>query len=199
MVAVKSFDAAAWKPCVAGSAAECVSENTQAKDADMARLFKLPRHQGPMVWIRIPKDRRPIWWHEKGFVAPVAPLLANVWGASSGRPTMGKISGREAYPERVEKLHSWECIYYHRKDQIFLNAYVDDLKMVGKAENIKPMWESLRKVLDLDPETHLVDHVYLGCTQINHKPPKSGKVQTGILCPAEGFRTERGGNGPHQP
>ena len=44
--------------------------------------------------------------------------------------------------------------------------------MVGKAENIKPMLASLRKVLDWDPETDLVDLVYLGCTQVNHKPPR---------------------------
>ena len=103
MVAAKSFNTAAWKPDVAGSAADCISEYTQVKDADMARLFKLPRHQGPMVWTRIPKDRRPKWRRAKGFVAPVAPLLTNLWGASFGRPTMGKISGREAYPKRVEK------------------------------------------------------------------------------------------------
>jgi len=85
---------------------------------------------------------------------------------------MGKASVRKAHPKRVEKLHSWACIYYHSKDQLFLNANVDDLKMVGKADNIKPMWKSSRKVLDLDPETDLVDHVCLGCTQINHKPPR---------------------------
>ena len=34
------------------------------------------------------------------------------------------------------------------------------------------MWAESRTVLDLDLETDLVDHVYLGCTQINHKPPK---------------------------
>ena len=84
----------------------------------------------------------------------------------------GKSIWKKSSSKGVEKLHSWECIYYHSKDQLFLNAYVDDLKMVGKADNIKPMWESLRKVLDLDPETDLVDHVYLGCTQINHKPPR---------------------------
>ena len=78
MVAAKPFNAAAWKPGVAGSAADCISEYTQVKDADMARLFKLPRRQGSMVWTRIPKDRRPKWRHEKGFVAPVAPLLANL-------------------------------------------------------------------------------------------------------------------------
>ena len=73
----------------------------------------------------------------------------------------------------MEKLHSWECIYYHSKDQLFLNAYVDDSKMVGEEENIKPMWESLRIVLDLDPETDLVGLVHLGCTQINHTPPRA--------------------------
>ena len=138
----------------------------------MARLLKLPRNRCPVVWIRIPKDRWPKWWHEKGLVDLVVPLLVNLYG----HPLAGLLWEKHLEEKLVQsgwkKLHSWECIYYHSKDQISLNAYVDDLKMVGKAENIKPMWESLRKVLDLDPETDLVDHVYLGCTQINHKPPR---------------------------
>ena len=31
---------------------------------------------------------------------------------------------------------------------------------------------NIRKVLDLDPETDLVDHVNLGCAQVNHTPER---------------------------
>ena len=115
----------------------------------------------------------------------------------------GKTFGREANPEWVEYLHSWECTYYHRKDQLFLNVYVDDLEMVGKAENIKPMWESLRKVLVSDLETDLVDHVYLGCTQIDHTPPRdvveSKQKIFAQLMSKKGSEPKEGGNRPHQP
>jgi len=34
------------------------------------------------------------------------------------------------------------------------------------------MWAGLRKVLDLDLESDLVEHVYLGCAQTNRKPSR---------------------------
>ena len=54
-----------------------------------------------------------------------------------------------------------------------MSVYVDDLKKVGVAKNIKPMWKHIRELVDLDPETELVDHVYLGCTQRSVPPKKS--------------------------
>ena len=80
MVAAKSFDVVARMPGMAGSAADCVSEYTQVKDADMARLLKLPRNKCPVIWIRIPKDRWPKWCHEKGLEDSAVPLLVNLYG-----------------------------------------------------------------------------------------------------------------------
>ena len=157
---------------MAGSVADCVSAYTQVKHADMARLLKLPRNKCPVVWIRIPKDRWLKWWREKGLEDPVVPLLVNLYGHPLAGLLWEKHLEEKLTQSGWKKLHSWECIYYRRKDQLFFNEYADDLKMVGKAENIKPMWASLRTVLGLDPETDLVDHVYLGCTQVNHKPPR---------------------------
>ena len=54
-----------------------------------------------------------------------------------------------------------------------MSAYVDDLKMVGRAESIAPMWKKIRSKINLDPETALVDHVYLGCTHRDSKPSKT--------------------------
>ena len=43
--------------------------------------------------------------------------------------------------------------------------YVDDIKLVGKKQNIDPMWKVLNKEVDLGEPTSFLDHVYLGCTQ----------------------------------
>ena len=44
--------------------------------------------------------------------------------------------------------------------------YVDDIKLAGKKQNIDPMWKVLNKEVDLGEPTSFLDHVYLGCTQI---------------------------------
>ena len=43
--------------------------------------------------------------------------------------------------------------------------YVDDIKLAGKTENMKPTWKILMKDVDLEEPTSFLDHVYLGCTQ----------------------------------
>ena len=52
---------------MAGSAADCVSAYTQAKLEEMHRLLKLPKNKCPVIWIKIPRDRWPKWWFDKGF------------------------------------------------------------------------------------------------------------------------------------
>ena len=43
--------------------------------------------------------------------------------------------------------------------------YVDDIKLVGKKQNLDLMWKVLNKEVDLGEPTSFLDHVYLGCTQ----------------------------------
>ena len=64
-------------------------------------------------------------------------------------------------------------MYVHSAKNLSLSVYVDDLKMSGKTENIRPMWEALSKHLKLDPPTPLHDSVYLGCQQHCFKPADS--------------------------
>ena len=44
--------------------------------------------------------------------------------------------------------------------------YVVDIKLAGKKQNIDPMWKVLNKEVDWGEPTSFLDHVYLGCTQI---------------------------------
>ena len=42
--------------------------------------------------------------------------------------------------------------------------------MSGKKQNMAPMWQTLKKNVDLDEPTSFLDHVYLGCTQREREP-----------------------------
>ena len=43
--------------------------------------------------------------------------------------------------------------------------YVEEIKLVGKKQNVNPTWKILMKDVDLGESTSFFDHVYLGCTQ----------------------------------
>ena len=64
-----------------------------------------------------------------------------------------------------EKVPSWECLFVHRKQQLFLSVYVDDFKMAGKAVNMPNMWKQLSELLDLEPPVPIEGNVYLGMAQ----------------------------------
>ena len=64
-----------------------------------------------------------------------------------------------------EKFLNWECLFVNRAKGLFLSVYVDDIKMAGKTENMKPTWKILMKDVDLEEPTSFLDLVNLGCTQ----------------------------------
>lgn len=65
----------------------------------------------------------------------------------------------------IDKLLSWECLYVHREEQLYLSVYFDDLKMAGKKESAKPMWEEAKVFTDLEDPKNMVDNKCLGCAQ----------------------------------
>ena len=64
-----------------------------------------------------------------------------------------------------EKVSNWECFFGHRQKGLFLTVYLDDMKLVGKEQNIYPMWKVLSKEVDLGEPISFLDHVFLVCTQ----------------------------------
>ena len=64
-----------------------------------------------------------------------------------------------------EKVPNWECLFVNRARGLFLSVYVDDIKMAGKTQDIKPTWKIFMKDVDLGEPTSFLDHVYLGCTR----------------------------------
>ena len=69
-------------------------------------------------------------------------------------------------------MKGWQSLYVHRKQNLFLEVYVGDFHMAGRAENLAPMWAKLRKVIDLDPPVPFHENTYLGCTQRDIEVPQ---------------------------
>ena len=58
-----------------------------------------------------------------------------------------------------------ECLFVHRQKGLFFSVYVDDIKLVGKKQNIDPMWKVLNREVDFGEPTSFLDHENLVCTQ----------------------------------
>ena len=96
---------------------------------------------------------------------PVVPLERNLYG----HPLAGLLLERQfekiLLKHGCEKIQNWECFFVQREKGLFLSVFVDDIKLVGKKQNLDPMWKVLNKEVDLGELTSFLDHVYLGCTQ----------------------------------
>ena len=64
-----------------------------------------------------------------------------------------------------EAVKGWECLYVNKKKKLFLSIYVDDFKMAGGATSLKPMWEKLGKLVELEKPQPSQENVYFGCGQ----------------------------------
>ena len=68
----------------------------------------------------------------------------------------------------VEPITGWECLFARRDLKLILSVYVDDFKLVGRAENLETGWKLMESSgLVLDPPDPLGD--YLGCGQFPTK------------------------------
>ena len=74
----------------------------------------------------------------------------------------------ERHFEKVLLKHSrrevlnWECVFVNRAKGFFLSVYVDDIKMAGRTENVKPTWKTLMKDVDLEEPISFLDQVFFG-------------------------------------
>ena len=53
----------------------------------------------------------------------------------------------------------------HRQAGLFLNVYVDDFHMSGRASSFKTMWKKVKDALDIDEPVKFNGNIYLGCLQ----------------------------------
>ena len=163
ITAAKIMDIISRLPGFDGQAADAVSACTQVKMEDAHKILKIPKSECPDIWIRLPRQMAKIGM--SSMEDPVVPLERNLYG----HPSAGLL--RERQFEKVllehgwEKLPNWECHFVQREKGLFLSVYEDDIKMIGKKQNLDPMWRVFNKEVDLGEPTSFLDHVHLGCTQ----------------------------------
>ena len=121
MTAAKVMDVIARVPDCDGQAADAISAYTQVRMEGAQKLLEIPKSECPDVRIRLPKHE---WPESSEYIEDlVVPLERNLYG------------------------HPLECLFVHRKQKLFLSVSVDDIKMVGKTQNVSSCVE------DIDEET----------------------------------------------
>ena len=153
MTAAKIMDIISRLPGCNGQAADAVSTYTVVKMEDAPKLLKIPKSDFPDIWIRLPLHKWPTSW--SSMEVPVVPLEQNLYG----HPLAGLLWERQFAKVLLKhgwgKIPNWRCSFVHREKGLFLSVYVDDIKLVGKKQNINPMCKVLNKDFDLGEPTNI--------------------------------------------
>lgn len=155
-----TFEAARWADffgCLPGNSVQM---------ADAIQAYIQAYLTGMACWVELPDDAWPDDVLERvrklGLRRPVCRLRKALYGHPDSGTMWEKhcdteVRGLEFDPVGPE----WPGMYYHKKLQLLLVIYVDDLKMAGPEKNLKKGWDMLRSKLRIEPETDL--GLYLGC------------------------------------
>jgi len=171
MAAAKFMDAIARLPACHGEVSDAIGAYHQVLLAEGESLLNDHTTQFADTWITIPKSRQPASW--ANIEKPVVPLLRNLYGHPLAGLLWERHCRRAILKHGFEPVKGWECLYVHRKKQLFLSVYVDDFKMAGNSNHFSSTWRDLRQDLDLDPPVQFNNNTYLGCTQRDVKLPQS--------------------------
>ena len=120
MTAAKIRDIISRLPGCDGQAADAVSAYTQVKMEDAHKLLKIPKSECPDIWIRLPRHKWPKSW------SSMEEPNRSSW-AESVRSSFGRIGMAKAI---------WQSF--------------TDIKLMGKKQNVHPMWKLLNKEVDLE-------------------------------------------------
>ena len=128
-------------------AADAVSAYTEVRMEDAHKLLKIPRSECPDIWIRLPRHKWPKSW--SNMEGPVVPLERNLYSDPSAGLSWERQLEKVLREHGWGKVPNWECFFVNREKGLFSSVYVDDIKLLGKKQNINPTWKILMKDVDL--------------------------------------------------
>ena len=132
------------------------------KLADAIQAYIQAVLTGPPCWVELPEDAWPDDIDFRKFRRPVVRLVKALYGhPDSGTMWEQHCDRKVRELDFVPVGEEWPSMYFHKKLQLLLVIYVDDLKLAGPEENLTKGWEMLRSKLNIEPETDL--GLYLGC------------------------------------
>ena len=105
---------------------------------DATTLLKIPKSECPDIWIHLPRHK---WSKSWSSMEDRAVLLErNLYGHLLGGLLWERQFEKVLLQHGWEKVPNWECLFVNREKGLFLLVCVDDIKLVGKKQNINPMW-----------------------------------------------------------
>ena len=132
------------------------------KLADAIQAYIQAVLTGPPCWVELPEDAWPDDIDFRKFRRPVVRLVKALYGhPDSGTMWEQHCDRKVRELDFVPVGEEWPSMYFHKKLQLLLVIYVDDLKLAGPEENLTKGWEMLRSKLNIEPETDL--GLYLEC------------------------------------
>ena len=163
MTAAKVMEIIARLPGCEEQAADALSAYTQVKLEGAPRLLRIPESERPNVWIRLPRHKCPKSW--SNIEDPVVLLERNLYGHPLAGLFVEKTVRRSFIRTWVgESTELWR-FFVQRKQGLFLSVHVGDIKMIGKKQNMAPMWKKVMKKRWSWRTNIILDHENLRCTQ----------------------------------
>ena len=142
MTAAKVMDIISRLSGCAGQAADAVSAWTQVKMEEAPKILEIPKSECPDIWIRLPRSK---WPKSLSSVEdPVVVLERNLYGHLLEGLLWEMQFEKILLKYGWEKFSNWECFFVHREKGFFWSVYVDDIKLVGKKQNIDHHVDSTR-------------------------------------------------------
>ena len=155
------------------------------KNGDAIGAFTQALLLGAETWVSLPENRWPKHWWGK-FTRPMVRLILALYGHTDAGGFW------EAHCiEQLAKIgfsslaEEWPGVFWHDATRSLLIVYVDDFKLAARKEEHDALWKSIRKVINMDPET--LDGRFLGCSH-ERFTTTAGKVHT-LLDNHPGYHT----------
>ena len=120
------------------------------EDADATGAYTQSDLDGPETWITLPQSQWPKSWKGK-YTKPVVHLNKSLYGHPLAGLYWEKHCRKGILSCGFEPVPGWECLYMHRSKRLFLSSYVDDFKMAGPKDHLKPMWAAYASILIWTP------------------------------------------------
>ena len=102
------------------------------------------------TWIELPPELRPAWRREC-FARPVVLLLRALYGHPEAGGLWEKHLKEVLKGMGGKELPEYPGNFWFPETRLLLSTYVDDLTLSGPQEEHQPFWETLCKVVDVEP------------------------------------------------
>ena len=147
-----TFEASRWADffgCLPGN-------SVQMADAIQAYIQALLT--GIACWVELPEDAWPdeilARIRKIGLRRPMCRLRKALYGHPDSGTMWEKHCDTSVNSVEFDPVGpEWPGMYYHKKLNLLLVIYVDDLKMAGPTQHLKKGWDMLRSKLRIEPET----------------------------------------------